>query len=203
MQITQTRYSRSALVSTIAAPGDPGKGTRLRFVRAPPPKSRPPASSSYRDHLYPSSAVSDPDSLTPDLQGGYHLRPSGSLPHAPPTPTQPRISRQNVSLVVVLERRALNFEFSYTFPLNGKRRRRRGKKRRGRSERRHGRWSQSKAGALDPEGGRAEKGIRSAEAAIISRHHYLYALEIYANAISGKTCWRKQLYRAAKGDCIC
>lgn len=77
------------------------------------------------------------------------------------------------------------------------------KKRRGRSERRHRRWSRSKAGALDPEGGRAEKGIRSAEAAIISRHHYLYALEIYANAISGKSCWTKQLRRAGKGDCIC
>lgn len=64
---------------------------------------------------------------------------------------------------------------------------------RGRRERRDGRWSQSKAGALDPEGGRAERGIRSAEAAIISRHHYLYGLEIYANAISGKKRWTKRV----------
>lgn len=62
---------------------------------------------------------------------------------------------------------------------------------RGWRERRHGRRSQSKAEALDPEGGRAERGIRSAEAAIISRHHYLYGLEIYANAISGEKCWTK------------
>lgn len=39
-------------------------------------------------------------------------------PH--PHPSHPAlISRQNVSLAAVLERRALNFEFSYTFPLNG------------------------------------------------------------------------------------
>lgn len=66
---------------------------------------------------------------------------------------------------------------------------------RGRRERRLGRWSPSKAEALDPEGGRAERGIRSAEAAIISRHHYLYGLEIYANAISGKKCRTKRVKR--------
>lgn len=55
-----------------------------------------------------------------------------------------------------------------------------------------------KAGALDPEGGRAERGIRSAEAAIISRHHYLYVLEIYANAISGKKCRTKQVQAVKK-----
>lgn len=47
---------------------------------------------------------------------------------SPHIPHPARISRQNVSLVVVLERRALNFEFSYTFPLNGTRRQRRRKK---------------------------------------------------------------------------
>lgn len=57
---------------------------------------------------------------------------------------------------------------------------------RGWRERRLGRQSQSKAEALDPEGGSAERGIRSAEAAIISRHHYLYGLGSYANAISEK-----------------
>ena len=62
---------------------------------------------------------------------------------------------------------------------------------RGRRERRHGRQSQSKAEALDPEGGRAERGIRSAEAAIISCHHYLHGLEIYANAILGKEVLEK------------
>lgn len=40
------------------------------------------------------------------------------------------VSRQNVSLAVVLERRALNFKFSYTFPLNGMRRQRRRKRER-------------------------------------------------------------------------
>lgn len=73
-----------------------------------------------------------------------------------------------------------------------------GERRRGRRERRQRRWSQLKAGALDPEGGRAEKGIRSAEAAIISCHHYLYALENYANAISGKKCWTKWVERVKK-----
>lgn len=52
-------------------------------------------------------------------------------------------------------------------------------------EREEGIWSQLKAEALDPEGGRTERGISSAEATIISRYHYLYGLEIYANAISG------------------
>lgn len=78
-----------------------------------------------------------------------------------------------------------------------------GERRRGRRERRQRRWSQLKAGALDPEGGRAERGIRSAEAAIISCHHYLYALENYANAISGKKCWTKWVERVKKELCIC
>lgn len=34
--------------------------------------------------------------------------------------------------------------------------------------------------------GEQRGGVRSAEAAIISHHHYLYGLEIYANAISEK-----------------
>lgn len=49
----------------------------------------------------------------------------------PPHPAW--ISRQNVSLAVVLERRALNFKFSYTFPLNGTRRH--GRRERERKER--------------------------------------------------------------------
>lgn len=64
---------------------------------------------------------------------------------------------------------------------------------RGRRERRHGRGSQPKTKALDPQGGSAERGRRSAEAAIISHHHYLYGLEIYANGISGKKCWTKRV----------
>lgn len=41
-------------------------------------------------------------------------------PPPPHHPTHPAlISRQNVSLAAVLEGRALNFKFSYTFPLNG------------------------------------------------------------------------------------
>lgn len=61
----------------------------------------------------------DLDSITPDEQGGYHLQAS---PHqtGPPTPPLPAwISRKNVSLAAVLERRALDFKFSCTFPLNG------------------------------------------------------------------------------------
>lgn len=73
---------------------------------------------------------------------------------------------------------------------------------RGRRERRHGRWSQLKARALDPEGGRAEKGIRSAEAAIISRHHYLYVLEIYANTISGKSAGQNGFRGSKRKQCI-
>lgn len=42
-----------------------------------------------------------------------------------------------------------------------------------RERRRHGRQSRLKAEALDPEGGRAERALRSVEAAIISHHHYL------------------------------
>lgn len=52
---------------------------------------------------------------------------------SPPIRVSPHlawISRQNVSLAVVLERRALNFKFSYTFPLNGMRRQRRRKRER-------------------------------------------------------------------------
>lgn len=135
-------------------------------------------SCSYRNPPFPCSVVSGPDSRTPDVQSGYHLQ---AWPiRVPPQPAW--ISRQNVSLAVVLERRALNLKFSYTFPLNGSWRQRRGV----RGERRHGRRSQSKVEALDPEGGRAERRVRSAEAAIISRHHYLSGLEIYANAVSVK-----------------
>lgn len=72
---------------------------------------------------------------------------------------------------------------------------------RGRRERRHKR--QSKAEALDPEGGWAERGIRSAEAAIISCHHYLYGLKIYANAISGKKCWTKWVEGVKRKLCSC
>lgn len=63
----------------------------------------------------------DSDSLTPDVQGGYHLQASPIRV----SPYPARISRQNVSLAVVLERRALHFKFSYTFPLNGTRKQRR------------------------------------------------------------------------------
>lgn len=67
-----------------------------------------------RNHLSLFSAHGDLSTLTPDVQGGYHLRPF------PPGLLHPAwISRQNVSLAVVLERRALNFKFSYTFPLSG------------------------------------------------------------------------------------
>lgn len=93
----------------MAAPGDPEKGAHS--IKADPYFSllqKPP---------FPFSVERDPDSLTPDVQGGYHLQ---ALPiRASPHPA--RISRQNVSLAVVLERRALHFKFSYTFPLNGTR----------------------------------------------------------------------------------
>lgn len=194
MQITQTCYSRSALGSTIAAPGDPGKGAP---VKAYPYAPHPPS-------IEPTFTPSQPRVIRTALHLTYRVAIiSTHQGLSPRNPHSARISRQNVSLVVVLERRALNFKFSYTFPLNGTGRQKEERERRGRSERRHGRWSRSKAGALDPEGGRAGEGIGSAEAAIISRHHYLYALEIYANAISGKRCWTKQLRRAGKGDCIC
>jgi len=70
---------------------------------------------------FPFSVLWVHSSLTPDVQGGYHLEalPIRVFPHPA------WISRQNVSLAVVLERRALNFEFSYTFPLNGTGRQRR------------------------------------------------------------------------------
>lgn len=66
------------------------------------------------NHLLLFSAQRDLSTLTPDVRGGYHLRPFplGLLHPA-------WISRQNVSLAVVLERRALNFKFSNTFPLSG------------------------------------------------------------------------------------
>lgn len=67
--------------------------------------------------------------LTPDVRGGYHLQAS---PMAPPHPAW--ISRQNVSLAVVLERSALNFKFSNTFPLNGTARQRRGERERKRKK---------------------------------------------------------------------
>lgn len=47
--------------------------------------------------------------------------------------------------------------------------------------------------SLGPRGRESREGIRSAEAAIISHHHYLYVLEIYANAISRKKCRTKQV----------
>ena len=48
-----------------------------------------------------------------------------------------------------------------------------------------------------------QRGIRSAEAAIISRHHYLYGLEIYANAISGMKCWTKWVTGVKRNLCSC
>lgn len=50
----------------------------------------------------------------------YRVAIISTYQDTPPHPSHPAlISRQNVSLAAVLERRALNFEFSYTFPLNG------------------------------------------------------------------------------------
>lgn len=141
------------------------------------------------------------DSLTPDIQVGYHLQTSAirTPPTLPPPPDQPR---QNLSLAVVLERRALHFKFSKTFLLN-----RDGRQSecggRGTRERRQRRWAQTKDEALNPEGGRAVRGIRSAEAAIISYHHYLYGLEIYANAILGMSCWSKWVKGVKRNPCSC
>lgn len=105
-QITQAYECNLAFGFPTAAPGNPQKNA---------PQSLILISLLQRTHLPPSSDASDPYSLTPKIQGGYHLHLSGS-----PHPTHPAlISRQNVSLAAVLERRALNFEFSYTFPLNG------------------------------------------------------------------------------------
>ena len=125
--------------------------------------------------------------LHPDIQGGYHLHLSAS-----PHPNHPAlISRQNVSLAAVLERRALNFKFSYTFPLNGMARQM------GRKKERKKEWEKVpvEGWSLGPRGRLSRGGIRSAEAAIISWHHYLHALEIYANTISGWTKWFKRLQK--------
>lgn len=123
MQITQACYSRSALGSTIAAPGDPGKDAPRRLIRTPPPRPAPPPP------IETTFTPSPPRVIRTALHLTYRVAiistHQGLSPHIPHTA---RISRQNVSLVVVLERRALNFEFSYTFPLNGTRRQRRRKK---------------------------------------------------------------------------
>lgn len=139
------------------------------------------------------------------FRAGYHLQASpirvSTPPPAPPRPAL--ISRQNVSLAAVLERRALNFKFSYTFSLNGTWRQRRRGRERGESRKRS--MGDGLSRRLRPwtqrEGEQRGERERSAEAAIISRHHYLYGLEIYANAISAKNSRTNGFTGSKKGAC--